>query len=89
MDLKKAGYLVLWLACAAGFTLKRGTTIATVAEIAFWGLVGIHLLQWLAFRDLMKGSRNGAVGDLIGTLLFGLVHVHEVRAELEASKSEG
>ena len=67
----------------------RGTTTATVAEIVFWSLIGIHLLQWLAFRELLSGSRNGALGDLVGTLLFGIVHIHEVRATAETAKDEG
>ncbi len=83
MDRKKAALIVLWLVCFAGFFVQVETTYALVARFAFWGLLIIHAMQWLAFRELLKGSSSSALGNLTGTLLFGIVHIHEVRAEIE------
>ena len=83
MDPKKAALIVLWLVCFAGFFVQVETTYALVARFAFWGLLIIHAMQWLAFRELLKGSPNSVLGNLTGTLLFGIVHIHEVRAEVE------
>lgn len=88
LALKKAALVLLWLAALAGFFVQIQTTAALVARGIFVGLVVIRSIQWLAFRNLLEGSPNGTIGDLTGTFLFGMLHVQEVRAEVEAKSSE-
>ena len=87
MDPKKAALIVLWLVCFAGFFVQVETTYALVARFAFWALLIIHGMQWLAFREILKGSSNSVLGNLTGTLLFGIVHIREVRADIEGRSS--
>ena len=83
MNLKKSALTVLWLICFSGFVVQVETTAALAARIVFWGLLSVHAMEWVAFRELLQGSANGVMGNLTGTLLFGIVHIHEVRAEVE------
>jgi uncharacterized protein YhhL (DUF1145 family) len=85
---KKAALAVLWLVCLAGFFVQKETTTAFVGRGLFVALLVIHSMQWLAFRELMKGSANGTLGNLTGTLLFGILHIQEVRAEVEGKSAE-
>jgi uncharacterized protein YhhL (DUF1145 family) len=87
LTLPKAALALLWLVCIAGFFVQIQTTAALVGRIAFWSLLGIHLIEFLAFRELMRGSANGFFGNFTGTLLFGMLHIQEVRAEVEEQTS--
>jgi len=87
LDPKKAALVVVWLACFACFVVPVVTPTVplwvTAGQYLFWGLLIIHAMEWLAFRELLQGSSNGMLGNLAGTLLFGIVHINEVRAEAE------
>jgi len=80
---KKALLIVLWLICVACFFVPQENLYLLAGRIVFFGMLIIHAIEWLAFRELLKGSANGAIGNLSGTLLFGILHIQEVRAEVE------
>ena len=88
MDWKKAALLALWLACFACFFVGYGTLWAQAGQYLFWGLLIIHTIEWLAFRELLQGSSNGMFGNLAGTLLFGILHINDVRAEVEGKRAD-
>ena len=88
MDPKKACLAVLWLACTACFFVEEESLWKLAGQIVFCGMLIIHALEWLAFRDLFKGSASGALGNLTGTLLFGILHIQDVRAEVAERSSE-
>lgn len=88
MDIKKAALLALWVACAACFFIHNETLLVLSGRVIFIGLAVIHGIEWLAFRDLLKESEYGQLGNLAGTLLFGLLHIQEVRAEVEGRATE-
>ena len=83
MTAPKAALVIFWLVAFACFFVRHETTVALVGRIAFWSMLAIHLIEFVAFRELMRGSANGLFGNLTGTLLFGMFHIQEVRAEVE------
>lgn len=83
MDIKKAALIILWLASVACFFIHDETLVVLSGRVVFIGLTLIHAIEWLAFRDLFKGSKNGALGNFAGTILFGILHIQDVRAEVE------
>jgi uncharacterized protein YhhL (DUF1145 family) len=88
VDLKKAALLVVWLASAACFFIQIESVLVTAGQVLFGSLVTIHAIEWLAFRDLFKGSKNGALDNFSGTILFGFLHIQDVRAEVEGHAQE-
>ena len=67
MTLPKAALVLVWLFCVGCFFVNTDTTLALVGRITFWGMLGIHLIEFLAFRTLMQGSANGLVGNFAST----------------------
>ena len=88
MTLPKALVAAVWLVTFACFFVQHQTTLALIGRIVFWSLLGIHLIEFLAFRELMRGSKNGLFGNFTGTLLFGMLHIQEVRAEVEGKAAD-
>jgi len=75
--------LGVWLLLAAAFLVGGDSTLAYYARIGFWVMAGVHVLECLVFLPLLRRAPGSLGGHLANTLVFGVLHVRELR-EAEA-----
>jgi uncharacterized protein YhhL (DUF1145 family) len=89
MSTAKAVVLVLWLLFFSCFFVATSSTVCFVGRLGFWLLATTHLVECAVFLPRLRRAPGSLVGHLLRTLLFGFLHVREVRAltSQEASQS--
>jgi uncharacterized protein YhhL (DUF1145 family) len=79
---------VTWLfATACFFPPLNGMSLAAFGRSLFGVLAIVHVIECIAFLGVLRKSPRPLIGELWQTLLFGIVHVSIIRAEL--AESEG
>jgi len=85
MSILKASVIPAWLfALASLFADFPG---ASFGRILFWILVVMHSGECLLFLPILRRGRGGLPGHLLQTFVFGVFHVHAVRAQIEGGES--
>jgi len=87
MGLLKASVLPVWFFAVA--SLFADFPAAAFGRVLFWILVVAHAGECLLFLPILKQGRGGLGSHLLQTFVFGVFHVHGVRAELAAKSPAG
>ena len=82
MSAGKLAVLVIWLLCGAAFFVGD-STLATVGRWVFWILVAAHVVECAVFLPVLRKAPGSLGGNLFQTLVFGILHVQEVREAVE------
>ena len=80
MSNSKAVVAVVWLLLFSCFFVATSSTIATLGRLAFWLMAIIHVVEYAIFLPRFRGAPGSLVGHLLGTLLFGFLHIRDVPA---------
>jgi uncharacterized protein YhhL (DUF1145 family) len=80
MSIAKTVVAVVWLLCFSCFFIAPSSTLSFVGRIGFWVLVVTHAVECAAFLPTLRSAPGPLAGHLVRTLLFGFLHVRDVRA---------
>jgi len=79
MSAPKVVLLIVWLLCIVSFFLPADFTSASLGRAVFW-LMGIaHVIECIAFRKVLESAPGTLGHNLVQTLIFGVLHIREVR----------
>ena len=80
MSPAKAVVLIVWLLFFSCFFVATGSTVSLLGRLGFWLMATIHMVECAVFLPRL-GSAPGSLFDhLLRTLLFGFLHIREVRS---------
>ena len=80
MSTAKGVVVVVWLLFFSCFFIGTSSTVSFVGRLGFWILVTTHVVECAVFLPRLRRAPGSLVGHLLGTFLFGVLHVREVRA---------
>ena len=83
MSAGKLGVLVLWSLCGSAFFVGGDSTLATAGRWLFWILVAAHVVECAVFLPILRKAPGPLGGQLLQTLVFGILHVQEARETAE------
>ena len=80
MSVPKIAVLVAWAIMAAGFFAPAGSLLARVGPPLFALTAAIHIAEIAVFRERIRRGPGGPLRHVVGTLVFGFLHVREIEA---------
>ena len=80
MSAPKIVVAVLWFLLLSCFFVATRSTASFVVSLVFWVLIITHLVECAAFFPTLRRAPGSLAGHLTRTLLFGFLHVRDVRA---------
>jgi len=87
MTYPKLLILVFWAICAYCFSVDSNQSFAMLGRLFFWATAIAHLAEFAMFFGLFREAGGSMGRHFARTLAFGLFHIREVRAQIDASKS--
>jgi uncharacterized protein YhhL (DUF1145 family) len=79
MSLAKAVVVVSWLLFFSCFFIATSSTVSLVGRSCFWLLAITHAIESVVFLPRLRSAPGSLVGHLARTMLFGVLHVREIR----------
>ncbi len=88
MNAPKIAVIAVWLLLASGFVFAPESGLSRITQAGFWLMLVAHGVEFVIFRSVFEGAPGTQAQHLIQTLIFGVVHVREVRAAAAGGASE-
>ena len=85
MSLAKVGILAFWAYCATCFFVDSNASLFTTGRLFFWATAIAHVAEFSMFFSLFRETDESLGVHFARTMAFGLFHIRDVRAQLEAS----
>lgn len=82
MSTSKTVVAVVWVLLFSCFFVATGSTVSLVGRVVFWLMAATHVVECAAFLQMLRRAPGSLSGHLLHTLLFGVLHIQEVRALL-------
>jgi uncharacterized protein YhhL (DUF1145 family) len=79
MSVAKVVVVIVWLLFLSCFFVDTTSTVSFVGRLGFWLMAITHVVECAVFLPRLRSSPGFLVGHLLRTLLFGFLHVREVR----------
>jgi uncharacterized protein YhhL (DUF1145 family) len=83
--LAKTGLIAFWIIAAGSFLIE--SEASAIFHLAFWAVLAIHFVEFLAFSSLFRSSRGSLGSHFARTLVFGILHILEVRLANTAAEA--
>lgn len=79
--------LVVWVACSAAFFVDSPATLARAGRATFVLMALAHAVEFAVFRERFQRAGGSLGRHFLQTLIFGFLHIREVRAPQSAEGS--
>jgi len=83
--LARTGLIAFWIISAASFFIE--SEASGIFRLAFWAVLAIHLIEFLAFSSLFRSSGGSLGSHFARTLGFGFLHILELRLAKAATEA--
>lgn len=83
--LARTGLVAFWIIAFASFFIESDAS--AIFRLAFWAVLAIHVVEFLAFSSLFRSSRGSLASHFARTLVFGFLHILEVRLAKTADEA--
>lgn len=80
MSTAKVVVVVVWLLLFSCFFVATSSTVSLVGRLGFWLMATTHVVECVVFLPRLRRAPKSLAGHLLHTLVFGFLHVREVRA---------
>ena len=83
--LARTGLVAFWIIAGASFLIE--SEASAIFRLAFWAVLAIHFVEFLAFSSLFRSSGGSLGSHFARTLVFGFLHILEVRLAKTAAEA--
>ena len=73
----RTGLIAFWIAAGASFFFEAEG--AALFRYAFWAVLAVHAVEFMAFSGQLRRAPGSSAGHFARTLVFGFLHILEVR----------
>jgi hypothetical protein len=80
MSASKVIVVVVWLLFLSCFFVATSSTVSFLGRMGFWLMAVTHVVECAVFLPRLRRAQGSLASHLLGTLLFGFLHVRDVRA---------
>lgn len=87
MPTSKTIVAAVWILLSSCFFVATGSTVSLVGRVVFWLMAATHVVECVAFLPMLRRASGSLARHLLHTLLFGVLHIQEVRALLSRETS--
>ena len=83
--LARTGLIAFWIIAVASFFIE--SEASGLFRLAFWAVLAIHFIEFLAYSSLFRSSGGSLAIHFARTLVFGFLHILEVRLAKTAAEA--
>jgi hypothetical protein len=87
MSTAKVVVIAAWILLFSCFFVATGSTASLVGRVGFWLMAATHVVECVVFRPMLRRAPGSLAGHLLHTMLFGVVHIQEVRTLVSRDSS--
>ncbi len=83
MNALKSMILLVWAFCAACFVIDTDGGLVMAGRLLFWAMAIAHVAEFAMFLGVFRQAGGSLALHFAKTLTYGLIHIREVRSQLE------
>ncbi len=78
----KISVAILWVLFLSAFFIAPESTISWWGRVSFWGMAGVHFLEFLAYLPTLRQARGAMGVHFINVIIFGYIYYQEVKSSV-------